>query len=203
MLKASPRKGLESKGHFQKQEPEEQPLDSETRDTCLDPVGPGLLLGSEWDTVRQRNYEPIKILGKGSFGTVVQAKDTITGSIVAIKHIKVDITKRNKLISLCRELAILEFLTRCMSVQNLPNLFTGYEEVFCTNSEVDLQSLSNLFVVMKASKHSLREFIQGFDISDNGFKRVMYNILCAVHILHSSNIIHRDIKPENILFSYV
>lgn len=28
---------------------------------------------------------------------------------------------------------------------------------------------------------------------------ILYNLLCSVHFLHSSNVMHRDIKPANIL----
>jgi mitogen-activated protein kinase 1/3 len=28
---------------------------------------------------------------------------------------------------------------------------------------------------------------------------ILYNILCAVNLMHSSNVMHRDIKPANIL----
>lgn len=36
----------------------------------------------------QKRYEKIKHLGEGQFANVYQAKDTITGDIVAIKKIK-------------------------------------------------------------------------------------------------------------------
>ena len=28
---------------------------------------------------------------------------------------------------------------------------------------------------------------------------ILYNLLCAVNLLHSCNIMHRDLKPSNIL----
>ena len=54
---------------------------------------------------------------------------------------------------------------------------------------------------MKSARCCLRSFINGRNILDEDFKRVLYNILCAVHFLHSSNIIHRDLKPDNILIN--
>ena len=30
---------------------------------------------------------------------------------------------------------------------------------------------------------------------------IMYNILCSINLIHTSNIMHRDIKPANILIN--
>ena len=32
-------------------------------------------------------------------------------------------------------------------------------------------------------------------------KRILFNLLCAIKFMHSSNIMHRDLKPANILIS--
>ena len=30
---------------------------------------------------------------------------------------------------------------------------------------------------------------------------IIYNVLCALHFLHSANVVHRDLKPANILIN--
>jgi serine/threonine protein kinase len=40
-----------------------------------------------------------------------------------------------------------------------------------------------------------------FEITEDHIKITMYNALCAIQFLHSSNIIHRDIKPANLLMT--
>lgn len=38
-------------------------------------------------------------------------------------------------------------------------------------------------------------------MSQEHIEQILYNILCALKFLHSSNIIHRDLKPANILIN--
>ena len=38
-----------------------------------------------------------------------------------------------------------------------------------------------------------------FEFTDGHIKVVLYNLLCSINFLHSSNVVHRDLKPANIL----
>ena len=114
---------------------------------------------------------------------------------------KIDTTRKYKIVQAYRELAILEFVTQASRSEGLPPLFTEYIEVLCTEKEVLGEDIKNLFVVMKPSKLSLRSLISGIHLKDKDFKRMLYNILLGLHFLHASNIVHRDIKPENLLIN--
>ena len=47
------------------------------------------------------------MLGRGSFGQVVKAKDKKSGELVAIKHMKVNHESKHAMIQVYRELSIL------------------------------------------------------------------------------------------------
>ena len=49
---------------------------------------------------------------------------------------------------------------------------------------------------------SLIDNVDGLDIDEEHMIIIMYNILCGMNFIHTSNIIHRDIKPANILLSH-
>ena len=37
------------------------------------------------------------------------------------------------------------------------------------------------------------------DLSEEHLKVIIYNLLCCMNFIHTSNVIHRDLKPANIL----
>lgn len=57
---------------------------------------------------------------------------------------------------------------------------------------------------MEYVDHTLKETINDSDhliLSEEHIITILYNMLCAMNFLHTSNVIHRDVKPSNILIT--
>ena len=67
-------------------------------------------LNPEWDEISE-DYEVLKNLGTGAFGSVVKAKHKVTNEIVSIKMIKDCFANIHRVRMLLRELMILRKLT--------------------------------------------------------------------------------------------
>ena len=63
----------------------------------------------------------------------------------------------------------------------------------------DSRKTKYVFLVMKLGYMTISDVIDRVELSLDKVKALLYNILCAVHFLHSANIVHRDLKPSNIL----
>jgi mitogen-activated protein kinase 1/3 len=67
---------------------------------------------------------------------------------------------------------------------------------------IDCEKLDHIFIVMEYVESDLRKILNNvgkIDFDEDHVITIFYNILCAVNVIHSANIIHRDIKPANIL----
>lgn len=134
-----------------------------------------------------KDYEIIKAISKGAFGSVFLAKKRITGEYVAIKCLrKRDMIAKNQVLNVRSERAVMMRQTDSPYVAQLYNSF---------------QSKDYLYLVM--------EYLNGGDcatllkmlgtLGDKWAKRYIAEVIVGVNDLHSRGIIHRDLKPDNLL----
>ncbi|KAK4106192.1 kinase-like protein [Parathielavia hyrcaniae] len=137
-------------------------------------------------------YQMIKLLGQGTFGKVVQARDKVSDKLVAIKIIR-SVQKYREASKI--ELRVLETLkandeanrNRCIHFRDC----FDYRGHICIVMDLLGQSVfdflkSNSFVPFPNSQ------IQSF----------ARQLLTSVAFLHDLNLIHTDLKPENILLCH-
>ncbi|KAM4631806.1 3-phosphoinositide-dependent protein kinase 1 [Discoglossus pictus] len=129
-----------------------------------------------------------KILGEGSFSTVVLAKELSTGREYAMKILqKRHIVKENKVQYVTRERDVMSHLDHPFFVK-LYFTFQDVEKLY--------------FGLSYAKNGELLKYIRKIGSFDETCTRFYSaEIVCALEYLHEKGIIHRDLKPENILLS--
>lgn len=134
-----------------------------------------------------KDYEPVKPISKGAFGSVFLAKRKLTGDYVAIKILKKsDMIAKNQVLNVKAERAIMMAQTDSPYVVQLIKSF---------------QSANYLYLVM--------EYLNGGDLAtllknigslpEAWAKRYIAEVVIEVEDLHFKGIIHRDLKPDNLL----
>ena len=133
-----------------------------------------------------REYESLKIIGRGAFGEVHVCREIKTGKIYAVKKIKKDILlQKNQIIHIRSE-------QKFMSKVKSP---------WIVDLKASFQEDDYLYLVM--------EFCQGGDfmnllikkdiLSEDEARFYIAELILAVESIHKLDCIHRDIKPDNIL----
>lgn len=137
----------------------------------------------------RENFEVGRPLGKGKFGNVYLAREKQSKYVVALKVLlKSQLIKHNVQHQLRREIEIQSHLHH----PNILQLF-GY-----------FYDETRVFLVLEYAPRGelykrLRDLKQ-FD--DETSATYIKQIIDALEVCHSRNIIHRDIKPENILIGF-
>lgn len=137
-------------------------------------------------------YEIMDVLGKGSFGQVLQCRDHKTGEMVAIKIIR---NKRRFHHQALVEIRVLENL-----------LDWDPEDKHCVLKMTDHFTFrGHLCIVNELLSINLYELIR--NNSFNGFsttliRRFTIQILTSLSLLRHHRVVHCDLKPENILLKH-
>lgn len=132
------------------------------------------------------DFELLKVIGRGSFGKVMQVRKKDTNCVYALKSIqKAKIVSRSEVRHTLAERSVLAKI-------NNP---------FIVPLKFSFQSPEKLYFVLA--------FVNGGELFDHLEKERRFDVnrsrfytselLCALECLHGFNVVYRDLKPENIL----
>jgi len=82
------------------------------------------------------------------------------------------------------------------------NVFTSKLLDVVTPNVMAGDSFDHLFIVMDCSASDLKKVLSSatqIEFGEHHILCILYNTLCALNFVHTSNLMHRDIKPANIL----
>ncbi|KAL3671402.1 hypothetical protein V7S43_003328 [Phytophthora oleae] len=134
-----------------------------------------------------RQYEPLKVIGRGGFGHVMVARHLPSGSLVAIKTLsKRAIASQNQI---QHSLAEKTVLTRCRDHPFIVKMHACFQTIDHLHIVLDYCPGGELFFHLSQRGH-FTEPIAAFYLAET---------LLALEHLHQHDIIYRDLKPENIL----
>ncbi|SPO30661.1 related to putative dual specificity protein kinase pom1 [Ustilago trichophora] len=137
-------------------------------------------------------YEIIDLLGRGSFGQVLQCRDHKTGKTVAIKLIR---NKKRFHHQALVEVRILENLTKWDPDERYNVIKMTESFLFRNHLCIATELLSiNLYELIKANQFA------GF--TTNLIRRFTSQVLQSLVLMKHHRIVHCDLKPENILLQH-
>jgi protein-serine/threonine kinase len=134
----------------------------------------------------QLSFNPIKIVGKGGFSRVLQARKKDTGNLYAIKIMSKDfILSEDKAAQILMERNIMARVSHPFIV----NLFWAFQTSKELHLVMDLCPGGELFFHL----HNLGRF------TEDQARFYFGEILLGLEYLHKMDVVYRDLKPENIL----
>jgi serine/threonine protein kinase len=142
--------------------------------------------------VNLQDFEILRSLGNGSFGSVVQARDRRNGRLVAVKTLNSNRLSFGDQVALLREV---ESLARVRHPAILR--FCGFN----LESKPD-QGIWPTIVTEFVPNGSLESFIQNVDgqLTATHKMIILYGVAAAMQYLHeTAKIVHRDLKPANVM----
>lgn len=153
--------------------------DSESKDSI------GQLINNS-EKVRLEDFELLKVLGRGSFGKVMQVRKKSNGTIYAMKILKKKaIVARNQVEHTKAERKILQQLQHPF-LMTLRYAFQSKEKLYFV---LDYYQGGELFFHLKAKRR----------FPEDVARLYVAEIASALGHLHSLGVVYRDLKPENIL----
>ena len=144
-------------------------------------------------TIKGKEYEIKKELGKGGFGRVIQVLNKSDNKYYAIKEIIIKPEMQDKLENIKKEADILSKFD-CNNIVKYYDSYLDKDKFYILMEYCDGQNLRDFINEHKKNNELIEE-----DILYNIIKQ----ICLGIKEIHEKNIIHRDLKPENIFMNYL
>lgn len=132
-------------------------------------------------------FEEIKVLGGGGFGTVTKCREIKTGEIVAIKKMKQKFSS----------------FEECLQLKEVKSLRKIKHENVCRLLQVFRENES-LYLVFECLGETLFKTIanrNGIPFEESEIRYILNELLSGLAVVHKQGFFHRDIKPDNLLWS--
>eukprot|EP01013_Petalomonas_cantuscygni_P001956 TRINITY_DN11989_c0_g1_i1.p1 TRINITY_DN11989_c0_g1~~TRINITY_DN11989_c0_g1_i1.p1 ORF type:complete len:448 (+),score=108.22 TRINITY_DN11989_c0_g1_i1:117-1460(+) len=144
-------------------------------------------LQSEVDALAPGRYQLESLIGRGSYGLVLKAKDVWLDRPVAIKKVLKEIfhdqllTKR-----ILREIKLLAHF--------------DHENIIGLRNILAPRPFSEVFIVMDVMATDLKAIMRSRQqLTPSHVQYFVYQILCSLKCIHGAGVMHRDLTPSNVL----
>ena len=134
-----------------------------------------------------KDFEIIKPISKGAFGSVYLSKKKSTGDYFAIKVLrKADMVAKNQVTNVKAERAIMMWQGESDFVAKLYWTFSSKDYLFLVMEYLNGGDCAALVKVLGG-------------LPEDWAKRYLAEVVLGVEHLHTRGIVHRDLKPDNLL----
>ncbi|KAJ9615240.1 rim15, signal transduction response regulator [Cladophialophora chaetospira] len=134
-----------------------------------------------------KDFEVIKPISRGAFGSVYLAKKKTTGEYFAIKVLrKSDMVAKNQVTNVKAERAIMMWQGESDFVAKLYWTFSSKDYLYLVMEYLNGGDCASLVKILGG-------------LTEDWAKKYVAEVILGVEHLHSRGIVHRDLKPDNLL----
>lgn len=134
-----------------------------------------------------KDFEIVKPISKGAFGSVYLAKKRSTGEYFAIKVLKkADMVAKNQVTNVKAERAIMMWQGESEFVAKLYWTFSSKDYLYLVMEYLNGGDCASLIKALGG-------------LPEEWTKKYLGEVILGVEHLHSRSIVHRDLKPDNLL----